>query len=110
MDDEVDRRPTLRQSREGLVELGHVRDVALDQEVAAELLGERAHALLHRLALIAEREFGALLAQLLGNPPGQRTIVGEAHDQPALTLHQSGHVRSVLLIARPLYSVRRRFG
>src|SRR3546814_20757157 len=48
-------------------------------------------ALFHHLALIAERQFGAVLAELLRDAPGERLVVGEPHDEPALSLHQSGH-------------------
>jgi hypothetical protein len=46
---------------------------------------------LKRLALIGESELGALFRQSLRNPPGQRLVVGETHDQAALSAHQSGH-------------------
>jgi DNA-binding SARP family transcriptional activator len=62
-----------------------------DLNRVAKLLGERAHALLHRLALIGESELRALRGQLLRNPPGERTVVGEAHDQASLPCHQAGH-------------------
>ena len=35
------------------------------------------------------KEVGALGGQLLGNAPGQRAVVGDTHDQPALPRHQS---------------------
>src|SRR5205085_8804367 len=72
-------------------ERAHVRHVAVEQEGDPELLGKRAHALLHRLALIGESEFGAVRGQLLRNPPGERAVVGEAHDQAPLSCHQAGH-------------------
>ena len=65
-------------------------DVAVDQQVGAELGGERPHPLLERLALVGEGQLGALVGQCPGDSPGQRPVVGEAHDQPALALHQSG--------------------
>ena len=73
------------------VEIGHVGDVAFDQEIGADLGRERPDPLLERLALIGESELGALLGEPLRNPPGQRLVVGEAHDQAALSAHQSGH-------------------
>ena len=53
------------------------------------------HALLQRLALIGEGELGALRRQRLGDPPGERAVVGEAHDQPALALPSSRSFTSV---------------
>ena len=53
------------------------------------LCGERAHPLAERLALIGEGEFGALGRQRLGDAPGDRMIVGDAHDEAALAAHQS---------------------
>ena len=98
VDDEIDRLPALLQRVEGAVERFHVRHVAFEGEIAAELFGQRADALLQRLALIGEGHLGALLVQLLGNAPGQRLVVGESHDQPTLALHQSAH-RSTFLRA-----------
>ena len=40
---------------------------------------------------------GALIGKRLGNPPGNRTIVGDAHDEPALACHQSCGHRGFLL-------------
>ena len=71
------------------VEVGHVGDVAIDQEVGAQLLGERAHPLLQRLALIGESELGALRRAAPWRSPGERAVVGEAHDQAALALPSS---------------------
>src|SRR3546814_15700464 len=52
------------------------------------------HALQHHIALIRNRELGARAVQLLRNAPGKRFIVREAHDQPALALHQTRHFLS----------------
>src|SRR6185503_17447331 len=96
---EVDRLPPFLQDCEGVVEIGHVADVAVDQEGGAQLLGERAHPLLHRLALIGKGQLGALPGERLGDPPGERAVVGEAHDQPALSFHQAGHSSSCSALA-----------
>ena len=60
-------------------------------ELGAERLRQRRHALAERLALIGEGEFRAVLGQGLGDAPGDRMIVGDAHDEAALSLHQTGH-------------------
>ncbi len=96
MDDEVESVPSLANRVERLVELGHVADIAFDHEVAAGFGGKRADALAKRLALIAERKVGARFRELLGDPPGERLVIGEAHDQPALSRHQSAHVSTPL--------------
>jgi hypothetical protein len=52
VDDEIDRLPALLQRRERSVERVHPRNVAIEAEVRAELLGERADAPLERFALV----------------------------------------------------------
>src|SRR5690606_6313570 len=76
------------------IEIVHVGDVAIDQEIAAEFVGERLHTLQHHIALIGDRQFGAVCVQCLGDAPGERFVVREAHDQPALALHQTRHFSS----------------
>jgi enoyl-[acyl-carrier protein] reductase I len=49
MDQEIDRRPALGEGREGRVERGHVRHVAIDEKIRADLLGERTHAAFGKL-------------------------------------------------------------
>src|SRR5512139_952740 len=55
--------------------------------------GERFHPLLQRVALIGEGEVGAVVAAGARNAPGDRAVVGHAHDQPALATHQSRDFR-----------------
>ena len=61
--------------------------------------GQRRHPLAERLALIGEGEFRPVLGQRLGDAPGDRVIVGDAHDEAALPLHQTRH-------ASPLFVLR----
>ena len=89
VDDEVELAPLFLERTEGLVERLHVRDVAIDQQVGTEFGGERANALLERFALIGEGQLRTLLTKRAGDTPGQRTLVSQAHDQPAFALHQS---------------------
>ena len=105
VDDEVDRGPARRERGKGLVEIGHVADVAIDQEIAAELVGERLHPLFHHLALIGNGKFGALRMQGLRDAPGKRLVVRKPHDQPALSLHQP-HVILRSCRYRPQYRRR----
>src|SRR5205085_12517837 len=81
------------------VQIGHVGDVAIDQEVRAKLLCQRPDPLQKRIALIGESQLRALFAELLCNPPGERLVVGEAHDQPPLARHQPVHVASSSALA-----------
>ena len=92
VNDEVEPAPALLDLREGGVELVHVGDVAVDQEVGADLLGKRPHALGQRIALIGEGEFRTLGVKLLGDAPGQRLVVGQPHDEAALSCHQACHI------------------
>ncbi len=88
VDHEIDRFPAMLQRVERLVQPVHVGHIALDQEIAAQAGGQRAHPLLQRLALVAEGQLRTLRGQGPGNAPGKRLVVGQAHDQPALALHQ----------------------
>ncbi|GAA0007588.1 hypothetical protein BRDID11002_75940 [Bradyrhizobium diazoefficiens] len=56
---------------------------------SADLGGERLDALLQRIALIGEGELGARCVACLGDTPGDRAVVGNAEDHPALALHQT---------------------
>ena len=63
--------------------IGHV---AMAGDMRAELGGERLDPLLEGIALIGERELGALRGAGLGDAPGDRAVVGDAHDEAALAL------------------------
>ena len=65
-----------------------VGDVAMAEHMRAEFCGERAHALLQRLALIGEGELGAGGARGLGDAPGDRTVVGDAEDHALEAAHR----------------------
>ena len=70
------------------IDAGDVLDVAGQHQFDAERFRQRLDALAERLALIGEGELGALRGQRLGDAPGDRMIIGDAHDQAALALHQ----------------------
>ena len=57
---------------------------------------QRLDALLERVALIGEGQRRALRGGRLGDAPGDRAVVGDAHDQPALALHQGAGGRPVV--------------
>src|ERR1700676_2227191 len=74
-----------------------------------ERLRQRLDAFAERLALIGEGELGAMRCEHLGDAPSDRVIVGDAHNQAALALHQSLHIhRSLIRHARQTESSLRR--
>ena len=62
MDQEIEAVPALAQSGERAVERLVAADVAVDQKVRAQLLGERPDTLFQRLALVGKSELRAVLA------------------------------------------------
>ena len=63
------------------VEAGRVGHVAMAGDKRAEFGGQRLDALLEGLALIGQRDLGALVGAGLGDAPGDRAVVGDAKDQ-----------------------------
>ena len=55
----------------------------------ADLLRQRLDPLLQRIALIGESKLGAVLVAGLRNAPGDRAVVGDAHDQAALAAQET---------------------
>ena len=53
-------------------------------EVGADLLRERFDPLLEGLALISERDLGALVGDGLGDPPGDRAVLAAPSTSPRL--------------------------
>src|SRR5260370_28548453 len=88
MDDKSEPPPPVRQRRKDRVEAFLRCDIALQNKVAVEARGERAYPSAERLALIGKGERGAVVVQRLGYAPGDRTFVGDAHDEALLTRHQ----------------------
>ncbi len=91
VDQEVHRAPLLLDLGEHRIDRGDVLDVAGQDDLAADRFGERLDPPAERLALIGEGKLGAVRGQRLGDAPGDRMIVGDAHHQAALALHQFGH-------------------
>ena len=89
MHDEVERAPGLLRGREHRVDGRRLGDVAMAEHLRADLLRQRLDALLQRIALIGEGDFGALGAAGLGDAPGERPVVGDPQDQAALAAHQT---------------------
>ena len=63
--------------------LGHV--AGQDHGVGAERAGQFLDVLLHPVALIGERQFGAFAGPSLGNGPGNGTFVGHAEDDSSFS-------------------------
>ena len=76
---------------EDAVEVGVGADVALADDVAADRLGQLAHALLDPLALVGERELGALRVEALRDRPRDRALVGDAQHEHLLALEPACH-------------------
>jgi hypothetical protein len=90
VDDEVELAPELLFGVEHRIDGRRIGDVAMADDMAAEFRRQRLDALLQRIALIGEGEFGALRLARLGNAPGDGTVVGDAQNDAALALEQIG--------------------
>jgi hypothetical protein len=91
VDHEIQAAPFLLERGEGRVQRGIVHHVDLDQNVRAQAFRQRLHALAKGLSLVGEGKLCPFGGHRLGDAPGDRAVVGDAHDQPALALHQIGH-------------------
>ena len=87
MHDEIEAAPALLDAREDAVDAFKVEHVAGLDDLRAERLGERQRAAAEGAVLIGERELGALAGEDAGDAPGDRALVGDAHDEPALASH-----------------------
>src|SRR5690606_29488266 len=74
---------------ENRIETGHVGDVAMAGNMCAQFGGEWLDALAEGIALIGQRELGALIRASLGDAPCDRSVVGHAEDQTALAGHKA---------------------
>ena len=73
-----------------------VLDVAGQHEIGADRGGERLDPLAERVALIGEGELRPVRGERPGDAPGDRVVVGDPHDQPALAVHQPVHASDAL--------------
>ena len=89
MNDKIKGAPAVLETVEQRVQAGLVANVAGQHDIAAELSGQRIDPLFQRITLIGERQFRPGLGQGPGNAPGDGFVIGKAHDQPTLALHQS---------------------
>src|SRR5476651_292484 len=81
MDQEVEAAPLLLDLGEGGIDAGSIGDVARQDQLAADLLGQRPHPFLQRFTLKGEGELGAMFVARFGDSPGDRAMIGHAHDQ-----------------------------
>ena len=99
MDDEVQSvalgiaAPGLVDRGKGCIYRGDILDIAGQDQLRADALGERLDALAERLALIGEGHLRAMGVQGARDAPGDRVLVGDAHDEAALVVHQGEHDR-----------------
>ena len=91
MDEEVDLAPDLLDFCESGIDRRLVADIAVACYDGADFGSQRLDALSQRFALVSQGDLTALGINGLGDTPGNRTIVGDAHDDAALARHQSGH-------------------
>ena len=77
------------QHLEHRVDGGGIGDVAMAEQDTVELPGQRLDPLFQRIALPGQRDFRAGRAAGLGDAPGDRAVVGNAENHPALALHQT---------------------
>src|ERR1043166_349811 len=97
MDEEIERAPFLRQRGKQRVDRDDVLDIAREHDLGAQRARERKHALPERLALVGKSQHCAVRRERAGDTPGDRVVVGDPHDQPALALHQRIHATQLSL-------------
>ena len=71
------------------VDLGVVGDVERQDELRAQRLGQRLHALLELLVDVGERELGAFAVHGLRDAPGDGTIGCDADDERAFSAQET---------------------
>ena len=87
MDDEVEVAPRFLDASKDAVDAVEVEDVGGFDDLRAERLGERQRAAAEGAVLIGEGELRALAGEDAGDAPGDRSLVGDAHDEAALAGH-----------------------
>src|SRR3984885_2927598 len=97
MNQKIQTIPFRPQRLENPVDAADVLDIAGQYDVGPQRLHQRLEALGLRLALIGECQFRALGRERFRNAPGDRMIIGDAHDQPAFALHQLVHIAPYLI-------------
>ena len=88
MDEEIDRAKGGLNLGKGGVHGGIIGHIGLNQQLGPNTFGQRTHPPLQTFAHIAKGQFCALGGQLRGNAPSNGVVIGNAHDQALLALHQ----------------------
>jgi hypothetical protein len=101
VNEEVEPVPVLVELGEHGFDGGDILDVAGQHEVRSERLGERSDTFPERIALVRERQGGAMRGQHLGDPPSDGMIVRDPHDEAAPSLHQSRQAKSPVPAGSP---------
>ena len=89
MDEKIELAPMAGHVGENGVQAGRIGNVAMAGDEGAEFGRQRLDAFPERLALIGQRDFGAVVDASLGDAVGDRPIVGDAQDEAALTGHEA---------------------
>ena len=97
VDEDVERVVRLAPAREDPLDLLVGLDVARLDEGRPDRLGQRPDALLDQALDRREADLGALGVERLGDPPGDRVVVGDAEDERRLAVEQSHPVLRAVL-------------
>ena len=87
VDHEINRGPARAESVEGRVQRGIIRHVHIDHEIRANTGRQRFEPFAEGLALVGEGQLCPRLVQRAGDAPGDRAVIGHAHDQAAFSGH-----------------------
>ena len=98
MDHEIELAPFGLEFIEHRIDGRDILDIAGHHQRGADAFGERPDALAERLTLIGEGQFGPMLRQHLRDAPGNRILVGDAHDEAAFSLHEDSHEETFRIV------------
>ena len=87
MHEEIEAAPGVFQRLEDGIQGCLVFHIRRQHQLRADALRQRGHPPAERLALIGKGQIRALCGAGLGNAPGDRVIIGDAHHEAALALH-----------------------
>src|SRR5258708_1677437 len=93
MHNEVDLAPFLLQHLEHGVEGCRVGPVAMPEQETVDFPGQRLDAFLQRVTLPSQRDLRTRRMAGLCDAPGDRAVIGDAENHPALAQHQTRILR-----------------
>ena len=89
MDEKIQPAPARRNLAEQGLDAARIGDIAGEHMLhRRQRIAQGAHPLLQRAFLIAQRQPGAAARARRGDAPGDGALVGDAHDQAALAVHE----------------------